>query len=277
MGYKERVVFESGITREYWRFKLLKGNRSFHKHGEALRPSIRADGIIEPITVNEKFEVIDGQGRLYAAEKEGCSVPYIMLQGLTIDDCIKVNKGRTNWKDIDYIENYAISNSEDYKILQQLINKYGRHLAFGGIPIQTIVLASNGYDMAHRDLISGKYRYKKSMEPLILKAFDRLSQLVEIIGSTKYDTRKTEFMKAFLYTWGIVPNFDEMRLISNLKKYNFNSRICPPSSSLPTCMAAIESIYNFRLKEENKISNGDVIRKRKINNWPWWGNRKGVN
>lgn len=51
-------------TKDYSKFKFLKGNRAI-KEKRSLIESIEKSGILVPIDVNEKFEIIDGQTRFW--------------------------------------------------------------------------------------------------------------------------------------------------------------------------------------------------------------------
>lgn len=107
-------------------FKTLEGNRSIEKAREKkICDSIQKNGYIHcPIIVNEKMEVIDGQGRLEALKKLGLPAEYIVFEGMTIKDCIALNIYQTGWSLMDYIESFADRGNRSYRFLLHLITKY---------------------------------------------------------------------------------------------------------------------------------------------------------
>lgn len=79
-------------TNKYEIFKQLKGNREVSpKRISKIINSIKEVGyIINPIIVNEKMEVIDGQGRLEALRILKMPVDYIIQDGIGIKECISI-------------------------------------------------------------------------------------------------------------------------------------------------------------------------------------------
>lgn len=88
---------EVKMTKDYMRFKRIKGNRKLYPgHVEYLRQVLldKPDMLsYNPILVNERFEIIDGQHRLIAAEKAEVPVYYIMHKNLKLRDIQALNSG----------------------------------------------------------------------------------------------------------------------------------------------------------------------------------------
>lgn len=105
-------------------FKIITGNRTVEPaRVKKIKGSIKTIGMIDaPIVCNEKMEVIDGQGRLQACRELGKPVPYIIVQGLTIDHCRAMNLNQTNWSGRDYIRSYASEGNENYIRLEDFIS-----------------------------------------------------------------------------------------------------------------------------------------------------------
>ena len=57
--------------------------------------SISERYVLNPIIVNEKFEIIDGQGRYEALKKLNRPIHYIIAPGAASDDCRRMNKYNT--------------------------------------------------------------------------------------------------------------------------------------------------------------------------------------
>ncbi len=135
-GKKPPVIH---VTRDYGMFKRMEGNREVTaKRATKIRKSIEKVGLIpSPIIVNEHMEVIDGQGRLEAIRQLNLPVFYIIVPGLTLDDCVAMNVNTTPWTLMDYISSYAETGNENYCRLLNLINS-------SELPMSTVVCAATG-------------------------------------------------------------------------------------------------------------------------------------
>lgn len=113
-------------TTDYKMFKKLTGNRPVSDlRVKKIISSINTVGYItSPIIVNEKYEVIDGQGRLQALEELGLPIEYIVHEGIGIKECIAMNINQTNWSLPDYIDSYCQRGFDSYIKLKDLMRKY---------------------------------------------------------------------------------------------------------------------------------------------------------
>lgn len=128
---------DSGIkiyeTRDYSQFRKMLGNRDARSENKIVE-SIKAVGLIpNPIIVNERMEVIDGQNRLAALQQLEMPVYYILVEGLDIEACRRLNIGQTNWGLDDYIASYANQGVADYQRLSSLINEFRKPITVEGI------------------------------------------------------------------------------------------------------------------------------------------------
>lgn len=106
-------------------FKTIEGNRVPNlQHIKRLADSIKIYGMkCNPILVNEKMQVIDGQHRLLAAKEIGSFVYYIILNGYTLSEVHTLNLNQKNWTKKDYMEGYANIGIESYIKLRDFCNK----------------------------------------------------------------------------------------------------------------------------------------------------------
>lgn len=121
-------------TIDYSIFKKLSGNRELYPNNVKRlvriiekEPEFTADN---PIRVNEKMEVIDGQHRL-AAFKEYESgknmtprLYYIIDKKGTLNSARQLNAGQKPWLPIDYALAYAEEGNKNYQIYVKLSQKY---------------------------------------------------------------------------------------------------------------------------------------------------------
>ena len=94
-------------------FHRLPDNRDvFATRIEKLIASMSDRYILNPIIVNEKMEIIDGQGRFEARKAMKKPIHYIIVRGATSDDCRRMNKYTTVWTQLDYARSFEKSSSE---------------------------------------------------------------------------------------------------------------------------------------------------------------------
>ena len=115
-------------TKDYDKFTLIKGNRTLIPgHVAKLTTSILQKNMLpqNPIIVNERFEVIDGQHRLEVARNNELEVYYIVVPGARLEEIIALNSNNRVWNNRDYINSYASQGDKDFLWLNEFIEKYG--------------------------------------------------------------------------------------------------------------------------------------------------------
>lgn len=122
---KSAIVYRAS---NYELFETLKGNRGVtDSRTEKIKRSIGKVGyIMSPIIVNEKYEIIDGQGRLSALKDLGLPVDYIIVPNIGLEECQQMNINQSNWTLIDFIKSYADGGNPSYEYLFKLYCKYKR-------------------------------------------------------------------------------------------------------------------------------------------------------
>lgn len=114
-------------TTDYNQFKRIKGNRIVVPgHATRLMTSISENNLLEdnPILVNAKLEVLDGQHRLDAAKKLGVEIYYKIGKAKNLTDVQRLNTYSRNWTMPDYLESYIEGGSSDYALLKAFMMKY---------------------------------------------------------------------------------------------------------------------------------------------------------
>lgn len=106
-------------------FKSIDGNRVPNlQHIKRLSASVEKYGMkCNPIIVNQRFEVIDGQHRLAAAREVGTFVYYIMINGYTLREVHTLNLNQKNWTKKDFMNGYADMGIESYVKLKKFAEK----------------------------------------------------------------------------------------------------------------------------------------------------------
>lgn len=106
-------------------FKSIDGNRVPNlQHIKRLTDSILSHGMkCNPILVNEKLEVIDGQHRLMAAKQAESFVYYIVIDGYSLNEVHTLNLNQKNWVKKDFMDGYANMGVQSYLKLKKFVEK----------------------------------------------------------------------------------------------------------------------------------------------------------
>lgn len=107
-------------------FTFLKGNRPPNpQHIARLTASIKRYGmLINPILVNERYEIIDGQHRYLAAKELGSPIYYIIVNGYALEQVHTLNINQKNWTTKEYLHGYANMGLKDYIVLRDFWHKH---------------------------------------------------------------------------------------------------------------------------------------------------------
>lgn len=115
-------------TQDYTLFKRISGNRILSKpHVNRLLEAIQEspDTITyNPIIVNDKYEVIDGQHRLEAIKKLGLPVHYVKVNDIGLITVQKLNSLSKSWSPMDYAKSFAENGNENYQIYIDFKNEF---------------------------------------------------------------------------------------------------------------------------------------------------------
>lgn len=115
------------VTKDYSKFKFNSKNREINPaHLRNLKESIEDNNLLEgqPILVNHRLEIIDGQHRFFAAKELELPLYYIKKDGLTIDDAITLNINTRNWGYKDYLWHWIERDNQHYVYFHKFMEKY---------------------------------------------------------------------------------------------------------------------------------------------------------
>lgn len=115
-------------TKDYQIFRDFASNREVdHKHVNKLVNAIRKRNLlhVNPIIVDDRMRVIDGQHRLAAAEILGVEIYYVKGE-VNREDISVLNSNQKNWTVMDYINHYTVEKRDAFVQISGLINKHPR-------------------------------------------------------------------------------------------------------------------------------------------------------
>ncbi len=218
-------------------FKTITGNRSvLPLRVKKIRDSINAVGMIDaPIVCNENMEVIDGQGRLQACRELGQPVPYIIIEGLTIERCRAMNLNQTNWKLRDYIKSFADEGNASYMRLEDFMDtaKFQDGIALD------IVFHTDASNHT-KEIQEGK---------LVFSEVDKARAMVKAAWLHQFDgiktNRRREFYRALTFCRDIKSVDNDVLL----RKVLADPRAFENLASVYDCLGILDDIYNKRARD----------------------------
>lgn len=228
-------------TDNYYQFKRLLNNRDVKKGGvKNIIDSINTIGYItNPIIVNEKHEVIDGQHRLEALKALGMKVDYIVAEGAGIEQCRLMNRKQGNWTTMDYLKSYARGGNENYVRLYDLLARHPKQ------KLAVIIFAIKGAMHNQLLIVDGNFICEKKEYEDADRKLTFLDEVIDCIK--KVDGRSDYLASAVLYAYEN-ETVDPYRLTDTIvNKWNK----IRPSVSLTDALDNLSEAYNF--KARNKI------------------------
>lgn len=129
-----------------------------------LAESIKEENLLfaNPIVVNEKHEVIDGQHRLIAAKICGVDIFYTVVEGADQTWAIRLNTNTNNWKADDFLNYHSNLGMKEYLKIDKIIKESGLGLS------TVLILAGNASTQisAKKTFHEGDFQCKRSVEQI---------------------------------------------------------------------------------------------------------------
>lgn len=229
------------VSNDYSSFVRVKGNRELNKaHIRRFKEAISEDATsikYNPILINEKKEIIDGQHRAEAIESLGLPIYYIQVDNLDLRNAQTLNKLSKPWNPKDYAKSYAELGNKNYHIYLNFreLYKFNHDILMKYLALDNPITG----DMFR----AGKLKIKD--EKASMDLCDKLMEMEEFYN--RFDTRA--FALAFKRLWEH-PKYDHDRMKNKLKqKPNaIQDRGIPEEY-----MRDMEKLYNHALPEKERI------------------------
>lgn len=254
---EKEKAYEVYTTKDYSIFKRLTGNRDIPESRiSKIAASIQEIGWIKnPIVVNEKMEVIDGQGRLTALQRLGLPVEYIIAEGAGSTECIYMNMNMVNWKLPDFIKSYAEQGNSNYQRLLSLMEKY----ANGNLDIISTAVYRVSKSK-HKDIKQGTLQLTQEQYEAAIPRLKFIQPLLETINQKKIPGSFITLMQTLIYYYDY-EEVDKERLTYSVEKYIYNAS---PWISNIDCEKEVENAYNYNMKLEKKQSIAHLIKEERM-------------
>lgn len=248
-------------SNNYDKFKHLEGNRSVGARAEKIKKKIKEVGYIMcPIIINEKFEIIDGQGRFQALKDMHLPIDYIVAEGTGLEECIAMNLGQTNWTMADFIDSYIEQGNQSYVRLKELMTAY--KLPYNSII--SLTLGINGFGGKQAKIISeGRLELSQKDFAHLGILFGKLEKYHCLISRELDNNHQAVYINAIAFILQNDLETDE-RLYSQLEK---NKAMLVQCSKLKQAFEYIEDACNYRSRSkkyfvhEYELHHDDLISK----------------
>lgn len=233
------------ITKDYERFAFLEDNRAVKQNRvNKIKGSIQEVGyILQPILVNEKYQIIDGQGRFNACMEMELPVLYVMQKGIGVGECRKLNMNQENWKPWDWICSYADGGNVDYQRFRTFVNNTE------GLPISVIT-----------PLAFGRYRDERWIDEAVRKGQMKFSKedakrlrweidyILQLKDTMKMLTgRKRGFCGALAFAYRHLDIGQRNNLITVIKR---NTSIMKMHPAIKDNLEMFDKFYNKNRKKD---------------------------
>lgn len=228
-------------TDDYDQFIRLEGNRPvLAQRITRIARSIKENGyILNPIVVNEKMQVIDGQGRLEALRKLSLPVDYVIAEGAGLVECVALNSSTTKWTVDDYITSYCELGNENYIRFRALLNEF-KQLG----PIVKYCLISGSSDGNKEAIKNGKVIVDEKIEVEAREDLQFATKFVDAFAQVSGKPYQWFYSVVFARKCGA----KEGRLIKKM-----NEEKLYPTNTIQETLNQVSDIYNKGLSGDDRF------------------------
>jgi hypothetical protein len=236
------TISQVHTTMDYSKFKSIDGNRKINRlHLARLKNSIAENYLFTIITVNENYEIIDGQHRFECIKELQKTLHYVVCKGYGINEVQRLNINSKNWHTTDYVDGYIDLGLRDYSVFKQFQTKYGIGI------LESIILLSGKHSIPsdsntniYQNFKNGKFKIND-----LFGAEDKMDK-INLIAPYYVNYKRRSFILAMMGMFKI-PEFEFTEFLQKLKIQPTALQDC---TSIPQYKMLIEEIYNYKRREK---------------------------
>lgn len=253
-------------TYDYSIFKEMNLNRDVTmSRVKKLIASFSEKEILNPIVVNEKMEIVDGQGRYEALKLLKRPIRFVVSVGATVEDCRRMNAYNTNWTAMDFVKSYAGSNNPNYVLFLKCQKETG--LPFTKI-LRFAEIGEHKYhgskeksdDWTSSTVNSGKLIFTQEHFDKVAKTYKMMMEILDSLAITAKG--------------GLDKFYTCIPIVFNYKGYNHERMVkkCKMCRSTFCLMASVTDmltefsrVYNYKTLSSEKLYFQDYMRTKGYN------------
>lgn len=229
---------------DYGQFSFIGANREQSRgHIETLKQAFEEVGNltkVQPILVNDQYQIIDGQHRFTACMELGLPIYFTMVSGLGVREARSMNILHRNWRVDDYARSYAEEGNPNYIKYLELKEDYGFSHSVLLAYIHNVIERSGGF----KQFREGDLKIED--EPGIRARLDLLASIGEY--TTLVNNR--EFALAILRA-SKVEGYDHRRMLKKVRLHG--EAMLKRYGSIDDNLRQLEAIYNYAMPEANRL------------------------
>jgi len=228
-------------TRDYDKFSLILGNRIINTNKvKNLMNSISEKNLMElnPIIVNNNFEISDGQHRFTALKNLGLPIVYVIGNNLGLADVQRLNAISSVWTSKDFLTSYCEIGNPNYLRLTSFLESNNL-----SIPEMFRLWKTGGNTM--RDFKTGKLIFDTTSE---LEMLDIISKFKDFRKS--WGKINSSFIDSFKR---IIANPEYKHKIMLRKLSIVPETYLQLGAGLRHNLRIMEDVYNYSTTEENRV------------------------
>lgn len=230
----------------YDAFRRLYNNREVTQGRiDKLVTSFKKKDILNPIIVNEKMEIIDGQGRYEARKNLGLPIQFIIVPGIGGEECKLMNRFNSNWTLVNYIEANAKDGNENYiRVLDTAENAYCSVLDVLRFTSKLAHCGVKSESSKTTHIEDGRLIFTEEDAKLAENIANHVREMKKALDFKKRFNETFKRAIAITYTWD---GYSPKRMVNNCE-FKRESFVQP--SNLKDMLAEFERIYNYRGREK---------------------------
>lgn len=230
------IISQVHTTEDYFLFKPIDGNRNKNLlHINRLKKSIQDNYLFTVVTVNENYEIIDGQHRFEVIKDLKLPLNYIVCQGYGLREVHILNQISKTWNADDYLTGYCNLGYVDYLKYREFKERY----ELGHNECMTVLsgkFVKTGID----EFYAGGFKIKNLDEAC------KLIDKIFLIAPYYEGFKRRSFIYAMLQLFRNT-NFEFTEFLQKLKTQPTAMVDCTNQSQY---LSLIEEIYNYRRREK---------------------------
>jgi len=253
-SYRDKqTIANAKVTKDWKNLKFLADNRDIDDGAvKRLAESIQKFGQLQPIVINEKWEVIEGQHRVRACKLLGIPVLYVISEGATIKEVILMNNIQRGWLNRDYLKCFCHlnhKNHDEYRKMKTFFEDYGLNFSVS-INLLAGGFTYTGGGKANTAFKDGNFKIKD-----LKKAEKYASQLKRLKGSIPMLVKIGKFCMAWVRVQNMIsPNSEgTWSIITGVKQMEKNIDEFKACRNQDSWDEAVIAAYNKGLNQKNKI------------------------
>lgn len=228
-------------TTNYGIFNLMADNREPNRgHVEILKQAFSDTGNltrVQPIIVNDHYQIIDGQHRFIACKELGLPVHFTMIAGLGINEARSMNILQRNWESGDYAHSYA-QTDPDY---QQYLD-WKEETGYNHSTLMGLVYGSNRNGM-YAAFRRGEFEIEDKDE-----AIRRFNEYEELKEAGRIERNPRELVGAYLRI-SKSPEYNQAQMVRKLK-ISGEFKLAANGEEV---LRDLENVFNRGRQEVNRV------------------------